>query len=353
LESLAHALQPQRFDPLLAAVRKNCLIADALHAGDYTLCVYLLKMREYFRWERGYGFTDALPHDEVGAWLKEREQLWESLEHETFAPLPMDGTEHDPFDTEGLNRVLNPHGLVYSAGLGQNGRTHFFLARLEQHQQHQDYTVLISAAEFARDLTAPPAMTLGKTIFVRRESLRRMIWEKIEEWRWNRLDNPMGRAIDCYAIEANVETALDDMTDDQIDTLLLHEIGEVMAGNALGSGWEEMLAALPRSRTELGLRSIRDHFADSLSTLPALLRSAQPARIHFFMATLTNLRKSLAPGLLQAYDEWFKTGSPTALEDYIPRAQRHWRDITQRSLHLYADGAPLEAVQSLIDSHPL
>lgn len=353
MDNLAHSLQDQRLAPLLEAVRKNCHIADALHAGDYTLCVYLLKMREYFRWEKGYGFGDTLPHAEVGSWLKEREQLWEALEHETYAALPMDGIEHDPFDTAGLNRILNPRGLVYSAGLGQNGRAHFFLARLERRQQHRDFDLLISADEFARDLTAPPAMTLGRIVFVRRESLRRMIWEKVEEWRWNSLDNPMGRAIRCYAFEGDVEAALAAMTEDQIDTLVLHEIGEVEAGNILGEGWEAMLAVLPHSRTELSLRAIRDNLADSLSTLPDLVESAQPAQLHFFMATLTNLRKSLAPELLLAYEDWHRTGSLKAFAEHIPRAQDHWRELSERALRLYNEGAPLNALQTLIDSHPL
>lgn len=343
----------QAFQPLLSAVRRNCAISDALHAGEYTLCVYLLKMREYFRWEKGYPFSCSLPNDEVGNWLREREQLWESLEHETFAALPLDGDEHDPFETDRVNRVLNAHGLVYSAGLGQYGRPHFFLGQLEQRQTHEQFTALISAQEFARDLAAPPAMTLGKTIFVRRESLRRMIWEKIEEWRWNRLDNPMGRAISAYDFDTAPDSALAQMTDDQIASPLLHEIGEVMAGERLGHAWEEMLAALPRSRVEISLRSIRDQFADALSTLPALLDINKAATMHFFFATLTPMRKAQAPQLLLAYDHWLKTHSLDALRDYIPMARAHWQELTLQVLQLYQQGAPLDELQNLIDARPL
>lgn len=341
------------FAPLLAAVRKNCNIADALHAGDYTLCVYLLKMREYFRWEKGYAFATPLPRADVGLWLKEREQLWEDLEHEAFARLPIAGNEHDPFDADHLNDTLNPQGLVYSAGLGQYGRPHFFLARLERRQVEQDFTVLIAAEEFARDLAAPPAMTLGKTIFVRRESLRRMLWEKVEEWRWNQLENPMGRAIACYDFGTDDDHALARMTDDQISTLLQHEIGEVMAGKLLGTAWEDMLAVIPRSRTELALRALRDHLADSLSTLPALLEAGQPANIHFFFATLTNMRKALAPELLRAYATWLKTQRLDDLSDYVVRAQTHWAELAQRILQVHADGAAIDSLQDLIDANPL
>lgn len=343
----------QAFQPLLSAVRRNCAIADALHAGEYTLCVYLLKMREYFRWEKGYPFSCSLPNADVGNWLREREQLWESLEHEPFAALPLADAEHDPFDAERVNEVVNDHGLVYSAGLGQYGRPHFFLGQLEQRQTHKRFTILISAKEFARDLAAPPAMTQGRNIFVRRESLRRMIWEKIEEWRWNRLENAMARAIGGYDFEQSPDRALEQMTDDQVATLLLHEIGEVMAGEHLGTGWEDMLADLPRSRLELSLRGVRDHFADSLSTLPALLENGKAAVIHFFFATLTAMRKAQAPELLQSYDHWLKTDSLDALRDYVPRAQAHWRELTLDLLKLHAERAPLDELQSLIDRRPL
>ena len=343
----------QAFQPLLSAVRRNCAISDALHAGEYTLCVYLLKMREYFRWEKGYPFSCSLPNADVGNWLREREQFWESLEHEPFANLPVAEVEHDPFDVECINKLVNDHGLVYSAGLGQHGRPHFFLGQLEQRQTQEQFTVFISAKEFARDLAAPPAMMQGKTIFVRRESLRRMIWEKIEEWRWNRLDNPMARAIGGYDFDNAPDAALEQMTDDQIGTLLLHEIGEVMAGERLGTAWEEMLANLPRSRVEISLRGIRDQLADSLSTLPALVENGKSAAIHFYFATLTAMRKSQAPQLLSAYADWLQTGSLESLRAYIPKAQAHWHDLTLQILRQHEQKAPLHELQSLIDRRPL
>ena len=80
-----------KLQPLLTAVQRNCHISDARHAGDYTLCVYLLKMREYFRWEKRYAFRDKLPDVDVGDWLTQREDFWLSIEDEAFARLPIDG----------------------------------------------------------------------------------------------------------------------------------------------------------------------------------------------------------------------------------------------------------------------
>jgi len=51
--------------PTLAVVRTNCHISDARHATDYTLCIYLLKMREYYRWENDMPFSSSLPHEDL------------------------------------------------------------------------------------------------------------------------------------------------------------------------------------------------------------------------------------------------------------------------------------------------
>ena len=75
--------------PTLKAVRANCDIADARHASDYTLCVYLLRMREYFRWENNLPFNQKLPHGELTEWLSCRESRWESLQHRDFEKIPV------------------------------------------------------------------------------------------------------------------------------------------------------------------------------------------------------------------------------------------------------------------------
>ncbi len=46
----------RRHAALIGAVQMNCHIADARHATDLSLCIYLLQMREFFRWEQGLEF---------------------------------------------------------------------------------------------------------------------------------------------------------------------------------------------------------------------------------------------------------------------------------------------------------
>lgn len=322
---------------LIQTVQRNCHIADARHAGDYTLCVYLLKMREFYRWEQGIRFNQVVTSDDVGEWLTRREAIWDELDGQDYAPLPVNGHDaHDPFASEAINAALNGAGLVYSAGYGRRCRPLFFLAELEQTIEQDGYTILVAGRELARDVEAPPAMNQGKKVFIRRESLRRMLWEKADEWRWSGLDNPMGRALACYDFDTDVEAALDVMAAAEIDMIVAHEIGEVKAGQVLGdAAWQQMLFALPASHADIMLRAVRDHLADCLHTLPELLARDNPAIIHFYFGNLTAMRKKLAPQLLEAYQYWHETGDAGKIALWAAWGREHWAQVGHEALGLF------------------
>jgi hypothetical protein len=109
-------MTPAALPRLVQAVQTNCHIADARGAADLTLCIYLLQMRELYRWEQGIAALQPLPREAIAGWLAEREALWASLEERDYAPLPLDGGDIDPFDVAAVNAQLQPHGLVYGAG---------------------------------------------------------------------------------------------------------------------------------------------------------------------------------------------------------------------------------------------
>jgi len=118
-------------------------------------------------------------------------------------------------ETARINEALVPEGLVYGGGLGEGLRPHFFLARLVRREEHDGCTVLVSDEEYARGLSAPPALSLGGLVFLRRAALRQLLWEKVEEWRWSRRpDSPMGRAIACHPFGRDPAAALEAMTEE-------------------------------------------------------------------------------------------------------------------------------------------
>jgi hypothetical protein len=175
-------------------------------------------------------------------------------------------------------------------------------------------------------------MTVGQSIFVRRESLRRMLWEKLESWRWSRPDNALGRAFACYDFEGDLGSALDAMTDREIAAALLHEQGEYEAGQRLGEDWNPMLLDLSFTPAELMARAVRDHLADCLITLPTLARDADAPSLHFYVGNLTNMRKQLFPALLGAYESWRESGDTRALADLARRGVEHWEDLAREMM---------------------
>jgi len=340
---------------LSARVQHNCHISDARHGGDYQMCTFLMKMREYFRWEKGLPYGERLSKDDVGNWLAQRELLWNRLEGEEYLPLEIGGECFEPFEADAVNARLRPYGLVYSAGLGSHAKPHFFLGRLERRQEPGCCAVLVSDREYARDLGAPPAMTQGDTIYIRRESLRRMLWEKLESWRWTRPDNALGRAFGCYDFEGDLEAALDAMTETEIEAVLLHETGEHQAGQQLGEGWNAMLLDLAGSAAELMARAVRDHLADCLVTLPALARRGEPASLHFYLGNLSHMRQTLFPGLERAYEQWLESGATEPLQVVARRGRSHWSALARRmvAVHAGAGGDAAGEIEEMVKAHSL
>lgn len=324
-------------EPLFEAVRRNCLITDARHARAMTLCTYLLEMREFCRWEQGLPLGEAPPREQVGRWISEREALWETLEHEDFGPVPLDGRECEPFASRCVNEALLPRGLVYHAGVGRYGKPHFFLGRLEAREAEAGGPeVLVCGREYARDLLAIPAALQGDTIIVRREALTQWLWEKGAAWREKAVAGPMQRALESY--DYGSPGGLERMVEGETGAVILHERGEWQAGRLLGPEWEDMLAGFTQRRAEIVARALRDNLADALSTLPALIGEGRAASLHFWFANFDAMRKALWPELLPAYEAWATTGDTAALAEKLDEGRERWLAATRKFLDLHRRG---------------
>lgn len=328
----------QNLGSIISTVQNNCHISDARYAGNYTMCIFLLKMREFYRWENDIALTEAMPRSEIGDWLVERENTWNQIEENDYASVVIENRSIDPFDAATINDALLPHGLVYSSGYGLHQKPHFFLGALDSMQNRGKLSIYISSCEYARDLVAPPAMMLSDTVFIRQESLRRYLWESIEGWQFNKSNRntPMGRALDRYSYDKDdVNKVLDRMTLDETETVILHEVGESIAGDELGSEWERMLATFPSTRVEFMARSARDLLADCASTLPQLIASGNEASLHFYFANLTGMRKHLYPDLFTAYEQWIDGNNLKVVQEAVKRGQEFWLERCQSALQLF------------------
>ncbi|HNV58898.1 MAG TPA: hypothetical protein PKH72_04545 [Rhodoferax sp.] len=345
-------MNPCNLDLLAHAVQTNCHIADARHASDMTLCIYLLQMREFYRWEKGIAPMHSLSHDAVGAWLSAREALWNQLEESPWQALVVEEQSFDPFDVVSLNKMLQPQGLVYGAGFTGPGRASFFLGELTSVQQRDGVPLWVSGREYARGLSSPPAALSNNTIFLRQESLQRWVWEKYETWTLRRSDGAFKSALDAYDYATIGEQALERMAQAQAETLILHELGEARVASLLGPDWADMRSALSERRTELYARAARDLLADCLVTLPTLLGRRDDAALHFMFSNFDGLRAHLFPRLINDYTAWC-AGDRHALPQALAHGAMHWQQVCQQVLalhHAQGDDAQV-SIKQLLESH--
>jgi hypothetical protein len=336
------------FPRLVQSVQRNCHIADARHARETTLCNYLLEMREFYRWEHEVPLARSLPREELGSWITQREALWDGLQADDLEPLRVGARSYDAFQVEAINAALVPQGLVYGGGYGRFGKPHFFLAQLERREQRQGLTLFVSGCEYARDLTAPPAALQGGAVFLRRDALRRWLWDKIEIWGVRKADGALKSALDCYGYAADDEQTLESMSEQEAETMILHELGEAMAEPLLGAEWRDLIASFTGRRAEILARAVRDNLADCLSTLPRLLERGTACSIHFYFANFEGMRSKLFPLLAQAYRSWRDAGNPAPLRDAAQAGSVHWREAAQRLLRVH-QGDPAAAERIIAD----
>jgi hypothetical protein len=315
---------PDNHINLIRQVQHNCDISDANHAGNYTLCIYLLKMREYYRWLSALDFADELNSEGMGQWLRDKEQIWDQVANEPFKPIELAQQQYDPFDHSAINSQIIDDRLFYHAGIGQKAAQHFFIAELIQQTHEDDIRISITGKEYARDLTSPPAQSTQDEIIVRQESLKRMCWERYQEWNWNRMDNPMGKALSYYDFDKSIPDALEKMVQAEQNTLIQHELGEMAITQQLGEQWPAMMLGLLGSKAELLARAVRDNLADSLYTLPFLIKQGNEASLHFYFANLTSLRKQIFPSAVQAYQRWSESNDLSYLSDLAQQSMDHW-----------------------------
>lgn len=319
------------------AVQTNCDIADARHARDMSMCNYLLAMRDYYRWERQIPFVQPLNKGDIRDWLSQREAKWNEVEEIDYQPIPVDGNDYDHFDTATINCALREHGLVYGSGYGNWGRPHFFLGQLLRSEERSNISILVSGHEYARNMAAPPAALNRDTVFLRIDAMQRWLLDKVEAGGLSRASSALKATLDCYESGDDVETKLAIIAEQEGETLILHELGEVMAGQLLGETWHEMLPSFRSRRHELLARAVRDNLADCLVTLPELFARDKTCSLHFYFSTYDGLRRSLFPRLADAYVRWNNDGDILELQNAIEAGRMHWHRVAQELVTAWID----------------
>ena len=323
----------QKPDPALsdfiAAVQWNCDVADAHHAGNDVLCIYLMKMRDFYRWASESPVDAPVDRDRLGDWITEKENRWDDLESESYIDLPLLGQSYEYFDNTAINDVLNPLGYVYSGGLGRRSRPVFYVADLEAIDLAGMHKILISGEEYARCIAAPPAMSQQGMIYIRRDALRRYLSGMVEEWSWQKHQNALAKVVSHYDFAGNPSDALEAMVSNEMENLILHEIGEQMAGELIGERWHAMLQTLDNPIQELRARAVRDNLADCMISLPAFLALEDSVSLDFYYANMTPLRREMFPSFCRAYKRAVSQEDFSEISSVVRKGQQHWLKVSQ------------------------
>ncbi len=308
---------------LVAAVQRNCDIVDAHHARDSGMCTYLLGMREYYRWNSGQPQGAPVEHGAVGSWISSTERRWDALVERAvrLQALPLQGGL-DPYDEAAVSRSLGAGRLVYGAGIGRFGVPLFFLAECASDEVRDGVRIVVAGRELARGFVATPALSRGGSVVVRFDALRRWLWTRAEGAAPRGPADPFNAALRAYA--GRGDEPVEAMARGELETLVLHELGEVRAAGLLGPDWERMLAQLPDRRSELVARAVRDLLADCLVTLPALLERDAVASLNFWFSNFDGVRRALDPARAQARPPGATQADAAALERAVTSGRQRW-----------------------------
>jgi hypothetical protein len=100
---------------------------------------------------------------------------------------------------------------------------------------------------------------------------------------------------------------------------------------------------------------LRDHLADCLSTLPALLEQGRPESLHFYIGNLSHMRRQIFPSLELAYRDWLESRDLDSLRSLAREGREHWEGLAGQLLALWerrGTGAQ-EPAQGLVRSRYL
>ncbi len=240
-------------DDITRQVLHNCDISDAYHAGMFSICGLALRLRDLFKWEQGLPPWEERDSSEVLEWIEAKENNWDTYADNDFGEISINGRKLDPFDTIGLNKVLEPHGIFYGAGYARSLKPTFFLSEIDEKSKIDGITIYTLGRELARDLLTIPALTQDDCVVLRQESARLFIWDSI--FYIKKSARPaLSVALDSCGLKDHQPKALQPHLATILaalkKTYIYHEIGELHDTVFDRHIWREIIAAFPYSPVE-------------------------------------------------------------------------------------------------------
>jgi hypothetical protein len=328
---------------LIGQVKQNCDISDARFWGNYSICSLLLSLRGLFRQEKKILPWEEISHGAISEWIAAREKLWHQIEEDEFLGLSIGGKEYGPFDVADINRLLATQGIMYGAGFGVYGKPSFFLADLLSEYSLDGYEVVMSGREFVRDLAAYPAMLQDSTIFVRREALASLFWDKLEEIRLRKHRGALLYAFFQYGVtpEEVVSESLYgrvlQIADEETEVFVRHEIGEGVEGKMLGERWQKLLTGQLNRRVETYVRSIKDVLSDTSEKgmLKYIIENRKKGALGFYLSFMGGFRSVIFPEIGRLFPDFTEREDWTRVEKARKQGYQRAAGLAEKVLDIF------------------
>ena len=343
-------------EPFARQVLDNCDISDAQHAGLYSTCGLALRLRDLYKWEHGLNPWEEREPSEILDWIGEKETLWEKLAEAKYRHLSIQGRRYDPFDTIGINVVLNSRGLFYGAGYAFSLKPTFFLAEIENKAQCNGYTVYTLGRELARDLLTLPALAQDRLILLRTDSARLFLWDQMAYLKKS-CRPALQFALEQCGLNSHHQQPevwrqhLPEILAVQKDNYIYHEIGELSDSTFHSNIWRELIAAFPHSPVELLARGLKDLLADTHQngTLPHLISKRKAAALGLYAAFLDGMPRQLFPELREAFNSFTKTCNWHIIKEAAVEGYRHARSYAAEIVSIFQKAQKKQQLQQAKD----
>jgi len=335
---------------LTRQVLHNCSISDANNAGMYSICGLALRLRDLYKWEQGLPPWEERDSSEVLEWIEAKENQWDKYIDNDFANISIDGKIYDPFDTSGINAVLEPQDFFYGAGYARSLKPTFFLAAIEEKSKINGTTIYTLERELARDLLTIPALSQDNDVILRQDSARLFLWDSI--FYIKKSARPaLSFALESCGINDHQPMALRPrlagILARQKETYIYHEIGEIHDTIFDRELWREIIAAFPYSPVEYLARAVKDLLADTNEhgTLQHIVRERNTASLAFYVAFLDGLPKEFFPELSASFQKFVQTKDWDIINLAVSNGYQTAAKHAELIMDLYQEGIRLNKLQ--------
>ena len=332
-----------QIDDITDQVLENCNIADARHAGFYSICGLALRLRDLYKWENRLDPWIENDPSEVLKWIGEKEESWEKLVEKDFGDITISGNRFDPFDVQGINAILEPRGYIYGGGYARRLKPSFFLAAIDDKKEINGITIFVLGEELARDLLTIPALSQDNCIYVRKESARLYLWDQI--FYINKSGQYALRfGLKCYGLKeqtpGNLHRNLSRIAANETDTYIYHELGEIQDTVFDRETWHEIIATFPHTPVELLTRTVKDLLADTseYGTLVHIIKERKTSSLAFYVAFLESFTKTLFPQIIEAFKNFTQTQDWEIIEQAVAVGYRTAKTRAETIMGIYRTG---------------